>query len=122
MGNARTPTREAVSDVERALKAGPPDANVALWAARFYAWMAHKPSHVKADWYPDTAGAKNRCRELLREAVEGGVPESMWKQDSTFRFLLGDPAVFAKDWVVPTREADSSGNWRTGDPLVEFPG
>lgn len=122
MGNMRVPTLQGVSDVERALKAGPPDANVAHWAARFYGWMAHKPSHVKGEWYPDAASAKNRCRELLQEAVEGGIPESTWKQDSTFRFLLGDPAVFAKDWAVPTKEADLSGNWRTGDPLVEFPG
>lgn len=122
MGNTRIPTMEAVGDVEQALKAGQPDANVALWAARFYAWMAHKPSHVKGDWYPDAAGAKNHCRDLLREAVEGGVPESMWKQDSTFRFLLGDPDEFAKDWVVPTKETDPSGNWRTGDSLIEFPG
>jgi len=122
MGNSRVPSLEGVSDVERALTAGPHDANVALWAARFYAWMAHKPSHVNGDWYPDMAGAKNRCRVLLREAVEGGIPESSWKQDSTFRFVLGDPAEFAKDWVTPAKEADASGNWRTGDPLVEFLG
>ena len=113
---------ESLNDIERALIAGPKDGNLSLWAARFYAWMAHKPGHVKGEWYPDTAGAKERCRALLKEAVEAGAPESLWKQDSTFGFLFGNPDVFARDWVRPKKEADINNYWRTGDPLVEFPG
>jgi tetratricopeptide (TPR) repeat protein len=122
MGKPAPPAAEVIADVERALISGPADGNLSLWAARFYAWMAHKPGHVKGNWYSDPVGAKERCRMLLKDAVEHGAPEQMWKQDSTFQFLFGNPDVYARDWVRPKKEADISTYWRTGDPLVEFPG
>jgi eukaryotic-like serine/threonine-protein kinase len=112
----------ALTDVERALTAGPPDGNLYLWAARFYAWLAHKPPRVKGEWYPDHTGAKERCRTLLQQAVESGAAEDHWKSNSTFQYLLGNPDVYARDWVRPAKEASPANNWRTGDALVEFPG
>jgi eukaryotic-like serine/threonine-protein kinase len=120
MAKVQSPTGLAISDVERALKAGPSDGYLSLWAARFYAWLAHQPAGAKGEWYPEQAGAKERCRTLLRQAVEGGISEGQWKTDSTFKFLFGDPTVFAADWVRPINEADSASYWRTGNPLVEF--
>jgi serine/threonine protein kinase/Tfp pilus assembly protein PilF len=122
MGKVQPPSPQAVSDVERSLVVGPPDGNLYLWAARFYTWMAHKPAAAKGSWYPDLAGAKERCRTLLRQAVEGGIPEDHWKKDSTFGFLFGDPAVYARDWLRPSKPADPWQYFRTGDPLAEFPG
>jgi tetratricopeptide (TPR) repeat protein len=122
MGQVRPQSLQSIADAERALVAGPADGNVLVWAARFYSWLAHKPAHVKGEWYPDTVGAKERCRILLRQAVEHGVSESQWRQDSTFRFLFGDPGVFARDWSRPAKEADTAGFWRLGHPLIEFPG
>ena len=119
---ARVAIPASLKTIEGFYVAGPPDGNLYLWAARFYAWMAHKPAGAKGDWYPDLAGAKERCRTLLRQAAEAGVPEDSWKKDSTFGFLFGDPAVYARDWVRPAKEADPWNNFRTGDPLAEFPG
>lgn len=112
----------AVADVEKALTAGPADGYLCLSAARFYAWQAFKPPHIKGAWSGDVAGAKDRCRGLLRQAVELGLPDGMWKTDSTFGYLLGDPAVYAKDWVRGATEADPSAYWRMCNPLVEFGG
>jgi serine/threonine protein kinase/Tfp pilus assembly protein PilF len=120
MGKVQPPTAQAIADVEHALKAGPADGYLSLWAARFYFWMAHKPSGARGEWYPELAGAKERCRALLRQAAEGGVADGQWRQDSGFRFLFGEPAEFARDWAKPTKEADTANYWRTGDPLTEF--
>ena len=122
MAKLEVPTRQAFDDVERALTAGPADGNLYLWAARFYAWAAYKPPHAKGEWHPDVPAMRERCRSLLRMAVEHGAPESLWKVDSTFRFLFGAPEVYAKDWVRPAQEAAPWGYWRMGDPLVEFAG
>jgi Tfp pilus assembly protein PilF len=122
MSNVKLPSQLAISDVERALNAGPSEGYLSLWAARFYAWMAHKPAGAKGEWHLDMPGAKERCRSLLRQAVEGGISESQWRNESTYRFLFGDPAEYARDWIRPNKEADSAGYWRTGNPLVEFPG
>lgn len=122
MGRVQPPSTLAITDVDRALAAGRLDSYLSLWAARLYSWMSRVPASAKGPWYQDLAGAKERCRTLLRQAVEGGIADSQWKQDSTFKFLFGDPAEYARDWVRPAKEADASGYWRTGDPLVEFGG
>jgi tetratricopeptide (TPR) repeat protein len=122
MAMVEVPAQPAFDDVERSITAGPADGHVYLAAARFYAWAAHKPPHAKAAWNADQAAMRERCRSLLRLAVEHGAPESHWKQDSTFRFLFGEPEVYAKDWTQPAKEANPYGYWRAGDPLVEFPG
>jgi eukaryotic-like serine/threonine-protein kinase len=122
MEKVTIPPMEAFNDVERALQAGSPDAYLELWAAQFYTWAAHKPPQANGAWYPDQNAAKARCLALLRQAVEHGIPEMLWKQDSTFAFLFGDPNVYARDWAKPTVEADPSGYWRVGNPLVEFGG
>ncbi len=120
MGKLQPPDSRAISDVEKSLTAASADGYMYLWAARFYSWMAHKPAGAKGNWYPDMPGAKERCRTLLRQAVEAGAAEGHWKQDSTFRYLFGDSAQFARDWVRPAREADPALYWRTGNPLVDF--
>jgi len=119
MGKIEVPARQAFDDVERAMTAGPADGHLYLWAARFYAWAAYKPPHAKGEW-PDAARMRERCRSLLRLAVENGAPESQWKPDSTFRFLFGAPELYAKDWARPANEANPYGYWRAGDPLVDF--
>lgn len=122
MATPAVPPPSAFEDVERALAAGPPDANLELWAARFYAWAAHRPADGKEPWYADRDGAKARCLALLRLAVEHGVPDGHWKGDTTFEYLFGDPKVYARDWARPATEADTSEHWRLGNPLVEFGG
>jgi serine/threonine protein kinase/cytochrome c-type biogenesis protein CcmH/NrfG len=121
-GSMRPQSPQSVSDAERALVVGPQDGYLSHWAAGFYTWMAHKPAEAKVAWYPDQPGAKERCRTLLRQAVEAGIPDDTWKKDSTFGFLFGDPAVYARDWVRPAKETEPFGYFRTGNPLVEFPG
>jgi eukaryotic-like serine/threonine-protein kinase len=122
MARSAAPPADAFTDVERALAAGPTDAQLEIWAARFYSWAAHRPPDGKAPWFGDQAGAKTRCLALLRQAVEHGVPEAEWKQDSSFGFLFGDPKVFARDWVKPAVPAEPSDYWRMGNPLVDFGG
>jgi tetratricopeptide (TPR) repeat protein len=122
MDDNRLPTPDAFALVEKALTAGPTDAYVELWAARYYARAAHKPGGAKGDWHADPAAAKARCLALLRQAAEHGVPEGTWKGESTYTFLFGDPKVFSRDWVKPTAEADPSDFGRCGNPLVEFGG
>jgi serine/threonine protein kinase/Tfp pilus assembly protein PilF len=107
-------------DVEHAVRAGPANGYLDLWAARFYAWAAHRPAGAKGPWHWDEAGAKARCLDLLRAAVEHGAPPGLWANDSTFTFLFGDSKVYARDWARPTTEADPSNSWRMGDPLVDF--
>jgi eukaryotic-like serine/threonine-protein kinase len=117
------PPPSAFEDLERALAVGPADGYLELWAAWFYSNVAHKPSWAKGPWYPDQMGAKTRCLTLLRQAVEHGVADSGWKQDTTFTFLFGDPKAYARDWVRPADvDADPAGYWRAGDPLIEFGG
>jgi len=118
----KLPNQQAFDDIEKALTVGPADGNLYLMAANFYAWAAHKPPHVKVDWHPQPEEMRERCRSLLRLAVEYGAPEATWKRDSTFAFLFGEADTYAKDWVRPGREASPFGYWRAGDPLVEFPG
>ncbi|HJZ94481.1 MAG TPA: hypothetical protein VKE40_26690, partial [Gemmataceae bacterium] len=77
---------------------------------------------AKGDWHPEPEKMKEKCLVMLRKAVENGAPADMWKADSTFAFLFGDPDVFAKDWKRPVKEADPAGYWRIGDPLKEFAG
>jgi serine/threonine protein kinase len=120
MGNLQGPSPQAFEDVERAIVAGPRDGYLCLWAAKFYAWAAHKPATAKGDWFADPVWAKERCRTLLRQAVELGIAEGQWKLESTFSFLFGDPNVYARDWVRSAKEADMSGFWRMGNPLAEF--
>lgn len=122
MADTRVPGPDAFALAERALTAGPTDAYVELWAARFYAWAAHKPAGAKGAWYADPAAARARCLTLLRQAAEHGVPEGVWKSESTYTFLFGDPKVFARDWAKPTHEADPSDFGRCGNPFVEFGG
>jgi Tfp pilus assembly protein PilF len=119
VGKWELPPAWAFADLEKALD-GPPDAHLLRFAADFYAWAAHKPAHLKGNWHPQAAAMKERCRDLLRQAVEAGLPDADWKQDSTFHVLFGDPEVYAKDWVRPAREAAPWGHWQSGDPLVEF--
>jgi hypothetical protein len=121
VGRSELPPAWTFEDMQKIVN-GPPDAYVHLWAAEFYAWAAHKPAHVKGNWHPQAAAMKERCREQLRKAVEAGLPDAYWMQSSTFRFLFGEPDVYAKDWVRPSQEADPRGHWRMGDPLVEFAG
>ncbi|MBO0700090.1 MAG: protein kinase [Zavarzinella sp.] len=121
VGRAELPPAWAFEDVEKAV-AESSDAFLYHWAAVFYAWAARKPPNVKGDWHPRAAAMKERCRELLRKAVEAGLPDPYWKQETTLRSLLGQPDVFAKDWAHPAQEADTRGYWRMGDPLVEFGG
>src|SRR5262245_20681718 len=116
------PAAQAFDDVERALAVGPEDGTLYLWAAHFYAWSAHKPPQAKGPWHSDQEKMKELCRGLLRKAVEAGAPAVMWKEDSTFAFLFGNPDEFARDWKKPAREADPAANWRVGDPLKEFAG
>lgn len=122
MAKPSPPGVEALTDIERALTRGPSDGNLSLWAARFYAWMAHKPAGFQGEWYPEQARAKERCRLLLKQAVENGAPEQLWKFDSTFQFLFGNSDEYARAWIRPKKEADVANYWRIGDPLVEFPG
>ncbi|HKB06604.1 MAG TPA: protein kinase [Gemmataceae bacterium] len=121
LGRSELPPAWAFEDVEKAVR-GTPDAYVYHWAAEFYAWAARKPAHVKGNWHPEMAAMKERCRENLRKAVEAGLPDAYWTQSSNFRFLFGEPDVYAKDWVRPSQEADPWAYWRMGDPLVEFAG
>jgi tetratricopeptide (TPR) repeat protein len=121
MDDTRVPGPDAFALVERALKAGPTDGYVELWAAKFHAWAAHKPAGARGAWYADPAAAKARCLALLRQAVEHGVSDA-WKGESTYTFLFGDPKVFARDWAKPAQEADPSDFGRCGNPLVEFGG
>jgi eukaryotic-like serine/threonine-protein kinase len=116
------PSAQAYEDVERAIAVGPDDGTLYLWAARFYSFSAHKPAQAKGDWHPDPEKMKEKCLAMLRKAVENGAPADMWKGDSTFAFLFGNPDVFAKDWKRPSKEADPAGYWRIGDPLKEFAG
>jgi Tfp pilus assembly protein PilF len=120
IAKSELPPTWAFEDVEKAVEAGSADAYLYHWAAEFYAWAAHKPAHVKGNWHPQPAAMKERCRELLRKAVEAGLPDAYWTQGSTFRFLFGEADVYAKDWVRPAHEADAWEYWRMGDPLVEF--
>jgi hypothetical protein len=123
MENTAVPPPDGFNDVERALTAGPADGYLELWAARYYAWAAHRPAGAKGAWYPDQPAAKARCLALLRQAVEHGVADGVWKQDSTFTFLFGDPKVYGRDWARPGDvDADPAGYWRSGNPLVEFGG
>jgi eukaryotic-like serine/threonine-protein kinase len=122
MGAVEVPPARAFEDVERAVQINPTEGYLYLWGAKFYEWSAHKPAGAKGAWYPDLVFAKERCRTMLRQAVEGGVAEGQWKKESGFQFLFGNPDVFAKDWARPAKEANSSGYWRMGNPLVEFPG
>ena len=108
-------------DVEKAV-AGPADGHLYLWAAQFYARAAYRPPHARVAWHPQPAAMKERSLALLRMAVEAGVPDGIWRADSNFRHLFGDPDDFAKDWARPGNEADGRGYWRLGDPLVEFAG
>jgi eukaryotic-like serine/threonine-protein kinase len=119
VGKWEVPPARAFEDLQKAL-AGPPDAHLYRFAADFYAWAAQKPAHVKGNWHPQPAAMKELCREMLQKAVEAGLPDVSWKQDTTFQVLFGNPDVFAKDWARPAREADPWGYWRVGDPLVEF--
>ena len=52
------PALTTFDDVEHALKAGPPNAYLDLFAARFYVWAARTPAGAKGAWYWDAAGAK----------------------------------------------------------------
>ena len=122
MEKVAVPPAEAFNDVERSLAIGNADGYMELWAARFYAWSARKPAQAKGTWYAAQAAAKERCLALLRQAVEHGVPEVHWRQDSTFAFLFGDAKVYARDWVKPATDAHPADYWRTGNPLVEFGG
>ena len=122
MARPAVPPPDAFQDLERALAGGPQDAQLELWAARFYAWAAHRPPAVRGPWHADPAGAKARCLALLRRAVEHGVPDAQWKPNSTFQFLFGDPKVYARDWATPGGDVDSSEYWRMGNPLIDFGG
>jgi eukaryotic-like serine/threonine-protein kinase len=122
MDQNKFPAPAVFADVERALTAGPADAYLELWAARFYAWAAHKPPMARGPWAADPAAARARCLALLRQAAEHGVPDAIWKGDSTYTFLFGDPKVYARDWARPTAEADPSDFGRCVNPLVEFAG
>jgi len=115
------PSAQAFEDLEQALTSGPPDGHVFLFAAHFYAWAAQKPAHAKVPWHPAAAAMRERCRSLLRLAVENGVPDD-WKLGVTFRHLFGEPEQFARDWSRPAQQANPYGYWRAGNPLVEFPG
>jgi Tfp pilus assembly protein PilF len=120
MAKLAAPPADAFAALERALSAGPTDPELEVFAARFYAWAAHRPPTVKA-WHPDPAGAKARCLALLRQAVEHGATESQWRDESSFSFLFGDPKVYARDWARPAEVAPIE-YWLMGDPLVEFAG
>jgi tetratricopeptide (TPR) repeat protein len=121
MAGPAAPTAEALADLELALKAGPADPELELFAARFYGWAAHRPPTAKV-WYADPAGAKARSLALLRQAVEHGAAEIQWRHDSTFSFLFGDSKVYARDWAKPAAEIAPTDYWLMGDPLVEFAG
>ena len=120
MEQNKLPPPSAFADVEQALAAGPTDAYLELWAARYYAWAAHKPPMARGPWAADPAAVKARCLALVRQAAEHGVPDGTWKAESTFTFLFGDPKVYARDWARPVAEADPSDYGRCVNPLVEF--
>jgi serine/threonine protein kinase/Tfp pilus assembly protein PilF len=120
-GRTELPPQSAYDDLERA-QAGQPDAHLYLFAAHFYAWSAHKPPHARLAWHRDPQGMRERCREYLRKAVEAGLPDALWKAETTFRVLFGDPTVYAKDWRRVTSAAEPPDYSRSGDPLVEFGG
>jgi len=122
MDKGQVPSAQAFEDVEQALTAGAPDGHLFVFAARFYAWAAYKPAHAKVPWHPEPAAMRERCRSLLRLAVENGVPDEFSTQDSTFRQLFGDPEKYARDWSRPPQEANPYGYWRAGNPLVDFAG
>lgn len=113
-------TADELTDVERALTAGAPDGNLAMWAAHMYAWTAAKPPFIKGAWAADAPAAKERCRQLLKVAVENGFPAT-WKEDSRFQNLFGNPDDLARDWKL-VADPHLSAMWQTGDPLTEFPG
>jgi tetratricopeptide (TPR) repeat protein len=115
------PSAQAFEDLEQALTDGPPDAEMFLFAAHFYAWAAYKPPEAKVAWHPEAAAMRERCRSLLRLAVANGVPDN-WKVALTFRHLFGEPEQFARDWSRPAEQVKPHGYWRAGNPLVEFPG
>src|SRR5262249_47336658 len=57
MAKGEVPPPDAFDDVEQALKAGPPDGYLELWAAQFYAWAAYRAPEGK----PDPRDAKGRA-------------------------------------------------------------
>jgi hypothetical protein len=121
VGRTELPPASAFQDVELAL-AGQPDPYVSLFAAHFYAWAAHQPTNAKVAWHSNPQEMRERCRTNLRKAVEGGVPDYLWKHESGFRHLFGDPTLMAKDWARPSNDAPPWDLSRTGNPLVEFGG
>lgn len=107
---------ETFANVEQLVRSAPPDGQMYLWAARFYAWAAHRPSGAVIAWHPEPERMKTKCRDMLRLAAEAGLPGNHWKDDSTFRFLLGNPATYAQEWKVPDRPAPGLSFWRIGRP------
>src|SRR5262245_2203300 len=98
MGRFEAPAPQAFDDIEKAMTAGPADGYVYLVAARVYCWAAYKPPFAKGEW-PEPTAMRERCRSLLRLAVEYGAPEKDWKEYSSFTYLFGEADTYAKDWV-----------------------
>ena len=103
---------EVFADLDWAIAAGPDEGYLYLWAARVSAFASQLNPGEKG---PQT----ERCRLMLQKAIELGVPAVQYRTDATFQAVLGDPAVYAKNWRTPATEADFS-FWRLGDPCKEF--
>jgi len=116
LAETRLAPGETFANVERLVRSAPADGQMFLWAARFYAWAAHRPAGAAIAWHPEPERMKTKCRDMLRLAAEAGLPGNHWKDDSTFRFLLGDPATYSQDWKAPDRPAAGLSFWRIGRP------
>lgn len=116
LGENRLAQAETFADVDRLVRGAPADPEMYLWAAKFYAWAARRPAHAVTAWHPEPEHMKAECVEMLRMAAEAGLPPEFWKNDTTFRVLLGEPAAYAAAWKLPAQPASGRGHWRSGRP------
>ena len=123
MFNVAPLSPEVLAAVERVATGPEADAQTYLWAARMYAWAANKPINAKVEWTPDMAASKERCRDLLKLAVESGLSAAFWKNDSVIQSLFNAPGEdIAMNWLKPTKPVKPNQYWMTFNPLKEFAG
>ncbi|WP_020474791.1 serine/threonine-protein kinase [Zavarzinella formosa] len=114
------PPAETFANVERLIRSAPADPQMYLWAARFYSWAISRPAGTSIPWHPEPEQMRAKCREMLRLAVEAGLPTNLWRDESTFRVCLGDPASYSADWKIPVRSETGQSYWRSGNPAELF--
>ena len=121
MSGGRLDLPETFQNVERLLKSAPADPKMYEWVARFYAWSVARPSGSNAAWSSDPELMRTKCREALKLAVEAGLPSAFWRDDTTFRAILGDAEAYSASWKIPARSETGQSYWRSGNPVNMFP-